>query len=177
MCLQISLFEKRRRRFWMLLLGGLLGLEQGCQTTGRSTDFEPVVAQFYIETAPADPSASLATLPTSGVQIPVLPRVVFSEGDIADVELVRVELGLCLMFELTSDAVQSLYRVTASNLGRRLVVALNGRPFGARVIDAPMQDGRLFIFVELPDEELAATAVNLKKTAANIQEAVRKSKG
>jgi hypothetical protein len=79
------------------------------------------------------------------------------------------------MFVFTPDAARSLHRVSASNLGRRLIVTLNGRAFGARQFEAPINDGRLFIFVELPDDELTETAVNLKRTATDIQRAVHRS--
>ena len=154
----------------------VLGIVSGCQTSKGPRGYEPVIAQFFLETAAADPKAAVATLPHSGVGIPFSPRVVFSEGDVVDVELVKVDLGLCLMFVFGPEAARSLFRVSAANLGRRLIVTLNGRPFGAREFDAPIHDGRLFIFVELPDDELSKTAVNLKHTAADIQAAVARKR-
>lgn len=156
-------------------IGALIAGLAGCQTQ-KDLDYEPVIAQFFVETAPADPTAKVVQLPQSGVQIPVSPRVVLSEGDVANVELVRVDLGLCLMFEFGADAARGLLRVSGSNLGRRLVVTLNGTAFGARLIDGVIADGRLMMFVELPDDELTETAVNLKKTSRDVQEALAKGK-
>ncbi|MGH8020888.1 MAG: hypothetical protein ACREIA_21915 [Opitutaceae bacterium] len=169
------MFEFVSTRIFVAALPVFLAGLQGCGTTA-ALDFEPVIAQFFLETAPADPNANVVTLPNSKVEIPVAPSVVFFEGDIADVELVKVDLGLCLMFVFTPEAAKSLHRVSASNLGRRLVVTLNGRAFGARLFDVPIDHGRLFIFVELSDEELTETALSLKRTAAHVQEAANRGR-
>ena len=143
----------------------------GCQSTATD-DYDPIVAQFYIEVPPQVPGSTLAQLPRSGVQIVVSPRPVLGEADLRNVELVKVDLGLCLMFEFTPDGARGLTRLSSGNLGRRLVVTLNGQPFGARLLDGPIFDGRLMVFVELPDDELTRTAVNLKRTAHEIQTAL-----
>jgi len=148
----------------------------GCQTP-TAEDYDPVIAQFFVEVPPQIPGASTALLPRSGVQIVIGPRPVLTEPDIRNVELVKVDLGLCLMFEFTPEGTRSLLRLSGSSLGRRLVVTLNGKPFGARMLDGPMNDGRLLIFVELPDDELTTTAVNLKRTAAEIQIALAQGLG
>ncbi|WP_442890976.1 hypothetical protein [Congregicoccus parvus] len=158
-------------------LGACTLLAGGCRTTAVDRDYDPVIAQFFLETAAADPTGRTVELPVSGVVIPVAPRVQFSEGDIVAVELVRVDLGLCLLFVFDEDSARSLFRLSAANLGRRLVVTLNGRAFGARTFEAPIGDGRLFVFVELSDEELAATATSLKKTTADIRAAIDRRKG
>lgn len=148
----------------------------GCQSTATD-DYDPIVAQFYIEVPPQVPGSTLAQLPRSGVQIVVSPRPVLGEADLRNVELVKVDLGLCLMFEFTTESSRDLFRLSASNLGRRLVVTLNGKPFGARLLDGPIQGGQLFMFVELPDEELGETAINLKRTAHEVQTAVAQGRG
>lgn len=149
----------------------------GCQsTTTVEEDFEPVIARFAVEATPEISVAEFVTLPQSGVRIPVYPSIGFSELDIANVELVRVDLGLCLLFEFTPEATRTLFRVSGANIGRRLVLSLNGQPIGARLLEGPIADGRLLIFAEMNDEELTDTAVNLKKTARKIQEAVAAGK-
>lgn len=143
----------------------------GCQTPGKR-DYDPVIAQFLLEVPPQMRMAQTVQLPRSGVPIVVAGAPVLTEIDIRNVELVQVDLGLCLMFEFTPDGARALLRISGANLGRRLVVTLNGRPFGARVLDGPIVDGRLLVFVELPDDELSDTAVNLKRTAQEIQTAL-----
>jgi hypothetical protein len=148
----------------------------GCQTTPED-DYEPVIAEFYVEVPPQVSGAVTMQLPRSGVQVVVSPRPLMAGADVRNVELVKVDLGLCLMFEFTPDGARTLLRVSGSNLGRRLVVTLNGKPFGARLLDGPITDGRLLTFVELSDDELTETAVNLKRTALEVQTALAEGKG
>ena len=65
----------------------------------------------------------------------------------------------------------------ASNLGRRVVITLNGAPFGARQFEATISDGRLFIFVEMNDEHITTAAVDLKKTVQEVQAARARGQG
>lgn len=149
----------------------------GCQSPQAARDFDPIVPQFLLEAPSQQPGAQVIELPVSQVQVPVYPRVALSQTDVSNVELVHVDLGLCLMFEFTPGAGRVLFRLSSSNIGRRLVVTLNGRPLGARLIEGPIQDGRLLVFVEVSDEELPATAVNLKRTVHEIQTALQRSQG
>jgi hypothetical protein len=156
-----------------LLTVGAAGMS-GCASQPKKRDFEPVVAQFFLEVPAQTPNAVVARLPRSAVEIPINPRLVLSEVEIANVELVRVDLGLCLLFEFRGDAARGLHRITASNLGRRLIVTLNGKPMGVRIIDGAIADGRLFFFLEMPDDELSTAALNLKKTTQEIQVALQR---
>lgn len=150
----------------------LLGLA-GCQSPPERAG-DPVVARFWLE---ADAARTLeVALPLSETKIRVLARPVISEFDIVNVELVRVELGLCLMFQLTPGAARDLYRLSASNQGRRLVLFLQDQPAGARVMASPIEGGVLYVFVELPDAELPALVQGLKQTAADVGLALSKQK-
>jgi hypothetical protein len=140
----------------------------GCATEPAPPAFDVVVARFFLEAPPQRPQVETAVLPVSGIRVPVLPEAVLSEADYTNVDLVRVDFGLCLVFQFGPEAARHLHRITASNLGRRIVVTLNGKPFGARLVDGPIADGRFFVFLELPDEDLAREAVNLKRTALEI---------
>lgn len=158
-----------RHGFLVILLLAMAG----CQSPpGHETP--PVVARFWLE---ADAARTVeVVLPVSETKIRVLARPVISEFDIVNVELVRVELGLCLMFQLTPGAARDLYRLSASNQGRRLVLFVNDRSSGARVIEQPIEGGVLYTFVELPDAELPALVQGLKQTAATVRRAVAKQK-
>lgn len=153
----------------MLALGGMvLG---GCSTPPEPLDFDPLIPRLLMEAPPQAPATTTIELPVSHVQIPVYTRPVLSELDIGNVELVRVDLGLCLMLECTREGAGVLLRLSAANLGRRVVITLNGAPYGARLLDEPIQDGRLFIFAEMNDEQITAAAVDLKKTVQEVQAA------
>jgi hypothetical protein len=89
-----------------------------------------------------------------------------------NVELMQVELGKCLMFQLTPAAARDLYRVSGSNQGRRLVLFLNDVALGARRMEGPLAEGRVFVFVEVADTALPTLVENIKKTTAAVQRAM-----
>ncbi|MBI5771117.1 MAG: hypothetical protein HZA93_25300 [Verrucomicrobia bacterium] len=157
--------------FFSALLVFALVLPAGCQTGGKS-DHTPTVARFFLESR--DTRSAAVTLPKSGIQLHLAATPAITEGDIVNVEVAQVELGRCLLFELTPAAARDLYRFSVVNQGGRLVLLVNGAAFGARRIDGAIADGRVFVFVEVPDETLPALAKNLKLTSAEIQRAVKK---
>ncbi|MEO6875374.1 MAG: hypothetical protein ABI222_11205 [Opitutaceae bacterium] len=124
-------------------------------------------ARFLLESPEA--GAELITLPQSGVQISVQPKPVFTEFDIVNVEIAQVDMGMCLMFQLTPTASKDLAELTAANRGRRLVLTINGVPMGARRIVEPLDLGALLIFVEAPDSVVPALVENLQETSAALQ--------
>ncbi len=149
------------------LLGMFLALV-GCQSPTR-VDYVPTVARFFLEEA--DARTVSVTLPQSGVRVMLGPKPVLTESDIVNVELMQVELGKCLMFQLTPAATRDLYRISGSNQGRRLVLFLNDVALGARRMEGPLAEGRVFVFVEVADTALPALVENLKKTSAAMQRA------
>ena len=158
----------------LLLLGlvGLLLLGAGCQT--RTPDLEQTsVARFLIE-SDSTKGAIQVMLPISGVSMRVAPKPVITEFDIRQVVEAEVEMGRCVLFQLSPAASRDLYRLTASNIGRRLVVVINGKPLGARLLDRPLEAGTLFIFLEVADESLPAMVKNLNATTVKIQEEVER---
>ena len=159
----------------MLFLGGALLLGAwvaGCQTAKHKGDFTPTYPRFYLE-AP-DGRGLAVTLPKSGVQLSLNAQPVLTEGDVVNVELAQVELGKCLMFQLTSSASRDLYRLTASHQGRRLALFVDGTALGARRIEAPWVDGTVLVFVEVPDETLPQLVSDLKKSCAALQRELAK---
>lgn len=154
----------------LLLVTGLAG----CRTADSSAGVVQMVPRFFLESA--DPRAMTIRLPQSGVQVAINPKPVFTENDLTGVELVQVELGKCLLFQLTPAAGRDLYRMSASNQGRRLVLLLNGEPVGARRMDGALSGGMIFIFVELPDDRLEGLVTDLKTNLTRLQRAAaRKS--
>ena len=107
-------------------------------------------------------------LPVSKLVLTVNPKPVLVESGIANVEFAKVDLGWCLYFQFSSAAARDLYRLSAANLGGRLVLTLNDTPVGARVLDQVIADGNLLIFVEVPNEELPPIAERLKRTSAAL---------
>jgi hypothetical protein len=150
----------------LALLFGLL-LLSGCQSKLPDPMNDPLVARFFLETRPGE--AGLAVqLPVSKLDLTVNPKPVFVETDIIDADLIRVKLGWCMMIRFTPAAARDLYRLTVGNQGRRLVLAFNDQPAGARRIDEVMGQGGLLIFVEVDDVNLPPLVERLKRTSADI---------
>ena len=154
-------------RLRALLAMGIAGLFAGCSSTPPPQDYTSVVARFFLESASGD--GTPLTLPQSGVRVPVNPKPVIAEGDILNVELVQVDLGKCLLFQLSTSAIRDFYRMTVTHQGRRLVLVLDGEAVGARRIDGPITNGVLYMFVERPEGDLPALVQNLKKSSTAIQ--------
>lgn len=161
------------------VLGALLAAAAltSCTTTRKTppADYAPLVARFFLE-AKRNEAGIPVTLPRSGLNITVSPRPVLVEYDIVNAEVVQVELGRCLLVQLTPAASRDLYRLSVSAVGRRLVVALNDEFLGARQIEAAMADGVILVFLEVPDETLTEIVTRLKLTSADLAEMARKAR-
>lgn len=148
----------------------------GCQSMPANQPAPaPLVARLFLETKPGETGVSVQ-LPQSGVAISVAPKPVFVEYDIAGAEVARVELGQCLLLQLTPAATRDLYRLSVAANGRRLVLALNDAFLGARRIESAMTDGVVLVFVESPDEQLPGLVERIKRTSAGLAAVAQKAK-
>ena len=155
-----------RSRLFLALLPVLL-LLNGCQTKEVSPLDQTLVARFFMEVRQGVPGVTVQ-LPVSKVAVNINPKPVLVEYDITNVEFAKVDLGWCLYFQFTPAAARDLYRLSAANLGGRLVLTLNDTPIGVRRLDQPITEGGFLIFVEVPNEELPPIAERLKRTLAAI---------
>ncbi|WP_438482287.1 hypothetical protein [Oleiharenicola lentus] len=153
----------------------IVALLAGCQTADKPKDYAPLVARFFLEAKPTETGVALP-LPVSGVSVTVNPKPIIVEYDIVNAEVAKVDLGACLMLQLTPAATRDFYRLSVSNIGRRLVLSLNDSPVGARRIEQATADGVVLIFVELPDAELPEIVGRLKRTSLDIARAAAKKK-
>lgn len=144
-----------------------IALAAGCATRETRSNHAPTWARFFLESA--GEAGTPVVLPQSGVRVVANPSPVITEADIVNVELVQVDLGKCLLFQLTPAAARDFYRLSVAHQGRRLVLVIDGAPLGARRIDGAIADGAVFVFVELPDAALPSLVDNLKKSAAALQ--------
>jgi hypothetical protein len=149
-----------------LLVGIGLFVFTGCQSPRPL--IEPLVARFYMETHPNEAGA-IVQLPVSKARISVNPKPVLVEYDIVGVDIVKVELGWCLQFTFTPAAARDLYRLSATNQGRRLVLTFNDTAIGVRRLDQAMTTGSLLIFVELPNEDLPSLVDRIRRTSEGLQ--------
>jgi len=132
--------------------------------------YQPAVARLFLEAKPGEPGLEV-TLPESGVTLTVGAKPVFLESDVLNAEVVEVDLGRCLLVQLTSAAARDLYRLSVAARGRRLVLAVDNHLLGARRIDEPIADGRLLVFVEMPDGRLPTLVARLKRGVALLASA------
>lgn len=152
--------------FIAICLSAACGLA-GCVSKSAPPTQAGALARFYLESAGGE--GTPVTLPRSGVTLMLNPKPVITEGDITNVELVQVDLGKCLMFQLTPAGVRDFYRLSVSHQGRRIALQINGSVVGARRLDGAITNGVIFVFAELPDESLPALVESLKKTSAVVQ--------
>jgi hypothetical protein len=159
----------------LCLLGGAL---TGCQTKKKDKplDYQPAVCRFFIE-AGGDIAGLPVQLPLSGTQILVNPKPVFGEFDIFRADLVRADIGPALYIQLNPDATRDFYRFTLTNRGKRLVATFNGAPLGARLIDQPVANGAIILFLELPDTELDKLVERLNRTSQDMAREAAKARG
>ena len=141
-----------------------------CASADKPGERAGITARFHLESA--DGEGVPAVLPRSGVVLRLNPKPVLTEADIAGVDVAEVELGRCLLLTLTPAAGRDLYRLSVAHQGRRMALQLDGAFIGARRIDGPISDARVFIFLELPDEALPGVVAELRKTAAAIRKKV-----
>lgn len=157
----------RARCVWWAAVAITATLLAGCQSTKSPKDYKPTWARFFLESASGD--GTPVTLPQSGVRLMVNSKPVLTEGDIVNVEVVQVDLGKCLMFQLSPPATRDFYRMSVSHQGRRLVLVVDDNTLGARRIDGAITNGAIFVFVEVPDADLPTLVQNLKKSSVALQ--------
>lgn len=113
-------------------------------------------------------SGETLTLPISGTTVRVLNEPVVDEFEIVNVEMVKVDMGLAMLVEVTDKGGRELYRKTVTNKGGRIVLTINDNPIGARRIDSAIGDAKFYTFVEVDDEELGQLVLDIKDSLAYI---------
>lgn len=154
-----------------LVLWAILALT-ACQQTSKQPPYEPLVARLFLETRP-DEAGITVRLPVSGVSVNVAAKPVLVEYDLRNAETARVDLGPCLLLQVSPAAARDLYRLSVSAVGRRLVLLLNDEPVGVHRIEQALAEGTILVFVERPDTELPALVERLKRTTADIATAAQ----
>jgi hypothetical protein len=114
-------------------------------------------------------SGNRVTLPISGTQLKLEREPVVGEYDIINVDMVKVDMGIALMIQLTDKGSRELYRRSVTHSGSRIVLTTNGQPIGARRLSGTIEDGQFFTFVEIPDDELGQFVLDLKASIAELQ--------
>jgi len=144
-------------------------------TTGCMKDDQPdnlSVPRLMIESRGVNYGAlggELVTLPVSGTSIQIQSEPLVHEFDIFNVDMVKVDMGIALLIQVSPKGARELYRGSVSSMGGRIVLTVNGNAIGARRIDGAIQDGNLYTFVEVDDEELGQLVLDIKKSLVHLQ--------
>lgn len=131
------------------------------------------VPRLMVETRGVDYGGlggNVARLPVSGTRIPLRKEPLVNEFNIANVELVKVDMGMALLIQTNETGARQLYRGTVTHMGGRIVLTVNNNPIGARRIDGPIQNGNFYTFVEIDDEELGQLVLDMKKSIQQLQD-------
>jgi len=154
-----------------VLLVQILIFGSGCQTSRSDRDFTPNLVRVFIEENAQMPSSHLVetVLPMSRTRITIRNRPVLLENDIVQAGQMDSDYGPALVLVLTPEATRDLMRASSSNLGRRMVMTVNGVPLGSRYIDRIFEEGTLSFYVEIDDDDMPELVENIQKTSQYIQ--------
>lgn len=124
----------------------------------------PLKARFFLENRLPTPLQKTVsqTLEVSKINITTDSQALILETDLINVELVKVELGLCLLFQIDRSLVNQLYTLSINEKGSRIVFIYNGRTIGSTILSNPIADGKLYMFLEISDRELPEIVADLK---------------
>lgn len=114
-------------------------------------------------------SGSKVMLPISRTSIKLEREPVVGEYDIINVEMVKVDMGMALLIQITDKGSRELYRRSVTHRGSRIVFTTNGQPIGATRLSGTIEDGQFYTFVEIPDDELGQFVIDLKASIAELQ--------
>jgi len=109
------------------------------------------------------------TLPVSGTTIRIQDEPLVNEFEIVNVELVKVDMGMALLVQVSEKGARELYRKSVTNMGGRVVLTINGNAIGARRLDGAIENGDFYTFVEVDDEELGQLVIDIKETLIELQ--------
>ena len=125
----------------------------------------PLKARFFLENGLSTPlqKTITQTLEVSKINIITESQPLILETDLINVELVRVELGLCLLFQIDLSLVNQLYTISTNEKGRRIVFVYNGKTIGSTKLSNPIADGNLYMFLEISESELPKIVADLKE--------------
>ncbi|MFP4352579.1 MAG: hypothetical protein ACLFRP_05575 [Puniceicoccaceae bacterium] len=151
----------------MVVLAFLVGLA-GCRST---TIEDPHIPTVYLEASGSVPGDEnpFVTLPVSETRVRIFEEPIFDPMDIIRIELVRVERGLAVRYLLTPSASRELIRSSGDNIGYRFVFFDNASPVGARMIDGVIDDGILYTFLEVSEEELPELVAEMNRTLVEFR--------
>ncbi|OIO59603.1 MAG: hypothetical protein COZ46_06925 [Verrucomicrobia bacterium CG_4_10_14_3_um_filter_43_23] len=146
------------------MLLALVTLVTGCEKKNEPAH----TMRFYTESSASLPTrwAKSVQMPESDLVFSVFPQPILFEGDVTDVALAEVDIGYCLLFQFNDKGAKTLNKLSVSERGKNLILLVDGHPIGFRRMDQSLEDGRLYLFVELDDDKIPMLANELKDSLA-----------
>ena len=147
----------------------------GCQSVKDEfglPEEDTAYLEVYLEGNPMSSTVGTLTmeLPISGSAVQVFERPVMFTDDFRRAEVVEVRTyGKAIRLFTDTHGQYSLMRLSGDNIGYRLVFVINGQPMGARRIDGMLNDGVLYTFLEVADEDLLELVRKLNRTIGYAQ--------
>ena len=86
-----------------------------------------------------------------------------------NVEMVKVDMGMALLIQITDKGSRELYRRSVTHRGSRIVLTSNAQAVGATRLGGTIEDGQFYTFVEIPDDELGQFVIDLKASIQELQ--------
>ncbi|MGE9296243.1 MAG: hypothetical protein ACQKBV_08170 [Puniceicoccales bacterium] len=136
--------------------------------------------RFYIETSASGAAGDIGrtmSLPMSGLSYNVRGEPIFTEVDVTNVQLVKVDGGHhALLFHFNEPGARKLYRYSVADKGKVIIFEYGGMPIGARQLDGAIADGRYFTFVEVPEDELPELIQQMQGDTKLMNEKLREAR-
>ena len=157
---------------YLLLPLCLLGLLSGCKS--KKPNLEDLkIPRLMIESRGVNYGSmhdNVVTLPVSGSQIEIQQEPLVNEFEIVNVEMVKVQLGMAMLVQVSEKGARELYRGSVTHMGSRVVLTVNGNPIGARRLDGAISNGDFYTFVEVDDAELGQLVLDIKDSIIKLRE-------
>lgn len=143
-----------------------------CLLSGCNKDAPEYLMRLYVTTEDMALGRlnRAVVMPMSEKQLFVESQPIILEGDVVGVDLARTEIGLGLMLYMSPMASKEIYRHSVSKRGQYFVLFLNSQPIGLRPIESTMQGDSLFVYLEMPEQELNEIFPKLQESVTRAQE-------
>ncbi len=164
-------FGRYVKLFLLPLLLCAAFLVTGCSTVPKPKQTARLHLQAVDDGKRFNRPSMKITMPSTQTDYYINPNPIISEGDIANIELARVDLGLCIQIDVLGRASNALFQNTVGYQGLRLFLLVDGKPVAARVIDGPIQ-GTLYMFLDMDEDKVANFVWDLKESCAKYRKAL-----
>ncbi len=152
-----------------------MGFVTGCASSSKKRDFDHAAVRFLLEAGPGE-AGVVVRLPSSGTMITVIPKVLFTEFDVTNVEVMESDLGRVMLFHFTTAAGRDLYRQTVRRQGLRIVTTVNGQAVGAVRLDRPISQGYVLTHIEADPADFEKLAKSIRLTSEAARKDLEKRK-